>query len=61
MTLPLPIVARAAQQMRQEALHNRRLRPHQRVRLWLQAEALLPRWCGQVLLDRALAEKDAHR
>jgi hypothetical protein len=54
--IPLSIVAKAAEQLRQEAVRNRRLSPRKRVEMYLAAQTLLPRYVGKMLVERALKQ-----
>ena len=53
MMLPLDLVLKAAEELKQEAITNKRRRPATRVKMLMAAEAMPYRWIGDMLLRRA--------
>jgi hypothetical protein len=58
MPIPFPLVLKAADALKREALSNRRLSPETRVAMMLKADAMPRHWIGRLLLEHALSEKD---
>ena len=60
MPLPLALVLKAAEELKREAIRNKRLRPATRVRMMLQAQQMPAHWAGRRLIEKGLSD-DAPR